>query len=81
MLTSVVVILLFLVFLVLDFSIALDVFDNEEDLLTTMLASSIVWTAADFFYGLYALVLAFALGRFCYCCECCCDDEDECVYD
>ena len=47
----------------------------------SQLAASTIWLCADFFYGLYTLVLAFALGRFCLCCKCCCDDEDDCVYD
>ena len=47
----------------------------------SQLAACTIWLCADFFYGLYALVLAFALGRFCLCCKCCCDDEDDCVYD
>ena len=55
--------------------------DGDMNTTAAQLAAYIIWLCADFFYGLYALVLAFALGRFCLCCKCCCDDEDDCVYD
>ena len=55
--------------------------DGKSNNPTPQLAAYTIWLCADFFYGLYALVLAFALGRFCLCCKCCCDDEDDWVYD
>ena len=69
---SIFVLLFFLVSMILEFSVKLQVFEDDQGLLLTEWASVICWNCTALLYGMYPLMFICMLGRYC-CCSCCCD--------
>ena len=69
---SIFVLLFFLVSMILEFSVKLQVFEDEQGLVLTEWAAEICWNCTALLFGMYPLLFICMLGRYC-CCSCCCD--------
>ena len=69
---SIFVLLFFLVSMILEFSVKLQVFEDDQGLLLTEWAAVICWNCTALLFGMYPMMFICMLGRYC-CCSCCCD--------